>query len=80
MRRVRTFFIAELIRFVVVLAPGAGTLKIVGQQLGDNSIIRANALGPLTFHVDHKLCGFVVGCGPMALLCIDGGHKSYDTN
>src|SRR5712691_8841237 len=80
-RRVWAFFIAQFILFVVALAASAGTLEIVGQQLGDNSIICANAFGPLALHVDHELRGFIVGCGPMALLGllgIGGGHKDYD--
>src|SRR6266481_1524410 len=72
------FFIAQLILFVVALPAGAGALEIVGQQLRDNSIIRANAFGPLALHVDHELRGFVVGCGPMAFLRIGGSHKDYD--
>src|SRR5437868_4951447 len=81
-RRVWAFFIAELIYLAVALAASAGALEIVGQQLGDNSIIRANAFGPLALHVDHELRGLVVGFGPirspMALLRTGGGHKDYD--
>src|SRR4029077_8362720 len=79
-RRMWTFFIAQLIHLGVALAAGAGALEIVGQQLRDNSIIHANAFGPLALHVDHELRGFVVGCGPMALLRIGGGHKDYDAS
>src|SRR5216683_1753624 len=82
-RRVWTFFIAKLILFVVALAASAGSLEIVGQQLRDNSIICANAFGPLALHVDHELRSFVVGCDPMALLRLlgmGGGHKDYDAH
>src|SRR5258707_12159055 len=80
-RRVWAFFIAQFILFVVGLAASAGALKIVGQQLRDNSIICANAFGPLAFHVDHEFRGLIVGVGLMALLgllVICGGHKDND--
>jgi hypothetical protein len=79
-RRAWAFFIAQLICLGVALAVSAGALEVVGQQFGDHSIIRANAFGPLALHVDHELGGFVVGCGPMALLRIGGGHKDYDAH
>jgi hypothetical protein len=80
-RRVWALFIAQLIRLVVAIASSGGALEIVGQQLRDNSIICANAFGPLALHVDHELRRFVVRGGPMALLGllgIGGGHKDYD--
>ena len=75
MRRAWSFFIAQLVGFGVALAASARTLEIVCQQLGDNSVVRTHALGPLLFHVDHVLRGLIVGCGPVALLRMGAGHK-----
>ena len=77
-RRVWTSLIAQFILFGVALAASAGALEVVGQQLRDNSIVSANAFGPLALHVDHELRGFVVGCGPAAGLGVGGGCKEYD--
>src|ERR1700722_9339897 len=71
-------FIAQLIRLVKALAASARALKIVGQQLSHNSIVRTNPLGPLALHVDHELRSLVVGRSPTALLRISAGHKNYD--
>ena len=78
MRPAWTFFIAQFIRLVESLPASARALKIGSQQLRDNSVVRANAFGPLAFHVDHELRGLVVRCGPMALLGTGGVHKDYD--
>src|SRR5689334_12294132 len=67
MRGPWTFFITQFIGLGVTLAAGARALKIIGQQFSNHSIIHTHTFGPLAFHIDHELRGFVVGSSPMAL-------------